>query len=87
MAGIKPNRQTRKVLTALLTGASNLGGGTIWHLTGGVSGRVYTVLTHLEAAGWVTSEWEDGWPGRRRRFYRLTPFGREKALDLLNLTQ
>ena len=86
---IKPKRQTRKVLTVLLTGALNLSGGTIWYLTGGNAGRVYLVLAELERAGWVTREREVvpfGEDRDRRRFYRLTPDGRQKAFDLLNLT-
>jgi DNA-binding PadR family transcriptional regulator len=50
---------------------------------------VYLVLARLERLGWVTGEWEDPNPlppGQgRRRFYRLTPFGRERVLELLRL--
>jgi PadR family transcriptional regulator PadR len=86
MTEIKPTRRTRRVLTALLTGAENIGGSTIWRLTGGSAGGVYVVLDRLECAGWVTSDWEAGKPeGQRRRFYRLTPAGRTAAAEMLRL--
>ena len=47
------------------------------------SGTLYPLLLRFEAAGWLTSEWEDVDPkevGRpRKRFYRLTPTGRARA--------
>lgn len=43
------------------------------------AGTLYPMLARLEAAGWLTSEWELLDPseaGRpRRRYYRLTPVG------------
>jgi DNA-binding MarR family transcriptional regulator len=51
--------------------------------TGLASGTIHPVLARLEAAGWLDSEWEQVDPssvGRpRRRFYRLTPVGVERA--------
>lgn len=47
------------------------------------SGTIHPILARLEAVGWVRSEWERVDPaaaGRpRRRWYRLTPEGREAA--------
>ena len=41
------------------------------------AGSVYPILERLEAAGWVTSKWEedDTRPGPRRRYYELTDEG------------
>jgi PadR family transcriptional regulator len=50
-------------------------------------GTVYPILARFERAGWVTSRWEDkddpgeeNDPGARRKYYLLTPEGRELAL-------
>jgi DNA-binding PadR family transcriptional regulator len=47
------------------------------------TGSVYPILARLEAAEWITSEWEDideSVEGRRRRrLYRLTPDGADHA--------
>src|SRR5688572_22550592 len=52
------------------------------------SGTIHPILARLEGLGWVTSEWEDVDPnevGRpRRRYYRLSPDGIEKARDALD---
>jgi PadR family transcriptional regulator PadR len=52
--------------------------------TGRPSGTIYPMLARLEGVGWVESAWEDpsahekaGRP--RRRFYRLTPHGADRA--------
>jgi PadR family transcriptional regulator PadR len=51
------------------------------------SGTIHPILARLEGLGWVESRWEDGDPheqGRpRRRYYRLTPDGAERARDAL----
>lgn len=51
------------------------------------SGTLYPTLVRLEAAGWLTSEWEMVDPsevGRpRRRFYRLTGVGQKKTYAAL----
>jgi DNA-binding PadR family transcriptional regulator len=51
------------------------------------SGTLYPMLARLEAAGWLTSEWEVIDPseaGRpRRRFYRLTAVGQNSARKAL----
>jgi DNA-binding PadR family transcriptional regulator len=47
------------------------------------SGTLYPMLARLEAAGWLTSEWEAIDPreaGRpRRRYYKLTALGQTNA--------
>ena len=47
------------------------------------SGTLYPMLARLEAAGWLSSEWESIDPseaGRpRRRFYKLTAVGQNNA--------
>jgi PadR family transcriptional regulator, regulatory protein PadR len=51
------------------------------------SGTIHPILARLEGLGWVESRWEDGDPheqGRpRRRYYRLTSDGAERARDAL----
>jgi PadR family transcriptional regulator PadR len=51
------------------------------------TGTIYPILTRLEQAGWVESNWENVQPvdaGRpRRRLYRLTEDGTEKADNAL----
>jgi DNA-binding PadR family transcriptional regulator len=51
------------------------------------TGTIYPILARLEQAGWVTSDWEDIDPRvegrRRRRYYRLSPDGAEKARAVL----
>ena len=45
-------------------------------------GTLYPLLRRLEAQGLLTSEWrEEG--GRKKRFYRLTPEGRQIFRQLL----
>ncbi|MGR6922617.1 PadR family transcriptional regulator [[Actinomadura] parvosata] len=87
--GIPATKAMRRVLTVLLAGADRLTGLVISRLAGVGSGGVYVCLDRLETAGWVVGEWErpepDGRP--RRRFYRLTPHGRARALELLGLRE
>jgi DNA-binding PadR family transcriptional regulator len=56
-------------------------------VAGLASGTVHPILARLENLGWLESRWEDLDPaeaGRpRRRFYRLTPDGAQKALTAL----
>lgn len=51
------------------------------------TGSVYPILIRLEKAGWLASYWESADPsmeGRpRRRFYRLTGAGAERARRIL----
>ncbi len=54
------------------------------------SGTIYPILARLEAAGWVSSAWEDideTKAGRRaRRYYRLTGEGEAAARSELRST-
>ena len=47
------------------------------------SGTIHPILARLEGLGWLTSRWEDAIPaeeGRpRRRYYKLTEDGAERA--------
>jgi PadR family transcriptional regulator len=47
------------------------------------SGTIHPILARLERCGWLESRWEDIEPteeGRpRRRYYRLSPHGAERA--------
>jgi DNA-binding PadR family transcriptional regulator len=83
----KPTRRDRRVLLVLLTGAGNLSGYPISRAAQVGSGQVYVSLARLEREGWVDSDWGDGPPGRRRRYYRLTPTGRVRALASLGLAE
>lgn len=51
------------------------------------SGTLYPMLARLEAAGWLSSEWEvvdTSEAGRpRRRFYKFTAFGQRRAHEAL----
>lgn len=54
------------------------------------SGTVQPILSRLESIGWLQSRWEDVEPqivGRaRRRYFVLTPDGREGAQSALSRT-
>ncbi|MGW5254015.1 PadR family transcriptional regulator [Streptomyces sp. NPDC004012] len=79
----KMTKATLEVLDVLYQGPEKLYGLKIAQGTGLMTGTVYPILARLEKAGWVTSAWEtDEGPdvrGARRRFYQLTPMGREQA--------
>jgi DNA-binding PadR family transcriptional regulator len=44
-------------------------------------GMLYPVLHRLERAGLVVSEWDKADSGRKRKYYRVTPAGREHLAD------
>jgi DNA-binding PadR family transcriptional regulator len=55
------------------------------------TGTVYPILVRFERAGWVTSRWEDPDDpselrdsGARRKYYKLTSEGRERARAAVN---
>lgn len=52
------------------------------------TGSLYPILMRLEAAGWLSSHWEEIDPreaGRpRRRYYRLTAHGQRLATEAFN---
>jgi PadR family transcriptional regulator, regulatory protein PadR len=54
------------------------------------TGALYTILSRLEADGWVEGEWEDideaAAGRRRRRYYHLTGVGEREARRILTET-
>jgi PadR family transcriptional regulator, regulatory protein PadR len=75
---------TQLVLRALLAEpAQELYGLQICETAGLPSGTIHPILARLEGQGWLESRWEDIKPkavGRpRRRYYRLTEDGAERA--------
>ncbi|MCM3920258.1 PadR family transcriptional regulator [Frankia sp. AiPs1] len=54
-------------------------------------GTIYPILARLEAAGWLSSYWEQGEPAElerpRRRMYKLTGSGALAAREALTTTQ
>ncbi len=76
--------QTLQVLRALLDGPTDEHYGLKISKDSGLpTGSIYPILARLEAAGWVTSAWEDidesAEGRRRRRYYQLTDEGAEMA--------
>lgn len=57
----------------------------ICELTGHGSGTVYPALDRLMKAGWITDSWEYPVPANRprRRFYTITPTGRQEYAAIL----
>lgn len=79
---------TALVLESLLSDA------TVWGLqivkdTAKKPGTVYPILERLEAAGWVTGEWEttEERKGPRRRYYRLLADARPLAHEYVRTQQ
>jgi DNA-binding PadR family transcriptional regulator len=75
---------TLKVLSTLLASPRDeLSGAEIGRIAKLPSGTLYPILLRLEGAEWLASRWETDEPkalGRpRRRFYRVTPSGAQKA--------
>lgn len=64
---------TSRVLEVLLAADSSVWGLQVVKETGKKAGTVYPILDKLEAAGWVSSEWETNSDrkGPRRRYYRV----------------
>ena len=59
---------------AILKRVGGLSGGELqW-----TDGMLYPVLHRLERNGYVESTWGESESGRRRKYYRLTPRGREQ---------
>jgi PadR family transcriptional regulator len=81
---VRLTQPTLKVLRFLLeTPREGRSGAEMAKATKVGSGTLYPMLARLEAAGWLTSEWEAIDPseaGRpRRRFYKLTAVGQNNA--------
>jgi DNA-binding PadR family transcriptional regulator len=81
----EPSRRERRVLLALLSGASNLSGYPVARAAQVGYGKVYVILARLEREGWADSDWGPETGHGRRRFYRLTGTGRRHALAMLGL--
>ena len=84
--------QTQLVLTALLRDpGSERYGLEIAREAHLPSGTIYPILARLESAGWLLGGWEDideAREGRRRRrYYKLSPFGASKAAEALASTR
>ena len=43
-----------------------------------LDGALYTALHRMEERGWIAAEWGLSGHGRRAKFYRLTPAGRQR---------
>lgn len=89
---VRLTQPTLKVLRFLLEKPrERRSGAEISRSTDVGSGTLYPMLIRLEAAGWLSSEWEnidqraEGRP--RRRFYQLTPLGQNNAHRALSELQ
>lgn len=83
-AGPRMTLTTQLVLRAMLADpAREMYGLQICQEAGLPSGTIHPILARLEGLGWAESHWEDADPqheGRpRRRYYRLTQDGAERA--------
>jgi len=60
---------------------------SIQQITGGnyelKEATLYTAFRRLEEAGCISSYWGDEQTGARRRYYRITDFGRETYMELI----
>lgn len=79
--------QTHLVLNAFLADPTReLCGADLLDQIGLASGTLYPILMRLEEAKWLTSRQEDVEPARvgrpRRRLYRITPTGLQRARSL-----
>jgi PadR family transcriptional regulator PadR len=75
---------TQLVLRALLANPTQeMYGLQVCSDAGLPSGTIHPILARLEGLDWVESRWEDISPSQegrpRRRYYRLTPDGAERA--------
>lgn len=82
--GLRMTLATQMVLRTMLAEPTReMYGLQICHDAGLPSGTIHPILARLERLGWLESHWEDADPqeeGRpRRRYYRLTEDGAERA--------
>ena len=82
--GLRMTLATQLVLRAMLAEPTKeMYGLQIGQDAGLPSGTIHPILARLERLGWLDSHWEDAVPqeeGRpRRRYYRLTEDGAERA--------
>jgi PadR family transcriptional regulator, regulatory protein PadR len=83
---VRRTANAKKVATALLERPDVPHYGYDLRQRSGVrSGRLYPMLSRMLANGWLTDGWENPVPGRPpRRYYSLTPAGRDALRDLLD---
>ena len=81
---------TGTIILARLMGGDNYGyeiNKSIQQITGGnyelKEATLYTAFRRLEEAGCISSYWGDEQTGARRRYYRITDFGRETYMELI----
>lgn len=48
-------------------------------------GTVYPLLSRLKALALLASEWVESDSGHPRKYYRLTPAGRQRALEMARI--
>ena len=48
-------------------------------------GTIYPILNRLKADGLVDSKWVEGEAGHPRKYYKLTPLGRQRALEMARI--
>ena len=87
MGEIRITRVVERILLAMISDpARPMYGLELSRLAHLKSGTLYPALARLEAAGLVTSEWEDGVPSEAerpmRRYYRLTGEGATAARSI-----
>lgn len=90
IAGDLIRGHTDAIILARLTQADSYGyeiNKVIFTLSGGrfelKEATLYTAFRRLEEAGYITSYWGDSGAGARRRYYAITPSGREASHQLL----
>ena len=49
------------------------------------AGTVYPLLSRLKAEGLLESEWVEAEAGHPRKYYRLTPTGRRRAIEMAQM--
>lgn len=49
------------------------------------AGTIYPLLSRLKAEGLLDSEWVEAEAGHPRKYYRLTPAGRRRALQMAKM--
>jgi PadR family transcriptional regulator PadR len=49
------------------------------------AGTVYPLLARLKADGLLESEWVEADAGHPRKYYRLTPVGRKRAIEMARM--
>ncbi|MFJ4518988.1 PadR family transcriptional regulator [Streptomyces sp. NPDC088816] len=77
---------TLDVMEALLSAAEDVHGYAIARAAGKPTGSVYPILARLQSADMLESHWESEEPVPgvpRKKYYRLTPNGREAVRSIV----